>query len=281
MPTTAAQRLAFMRRVRELIKDATALSDDSVRDALRLLERARQDVATELSRRPPSSFGAQHLRDLRAAMDREVAEMVREYQRTLPDLLERAHELGIDMAQEPLAAAGRRLVGFVPRTTLAILKEYSADLVQNLGAEALRKINAVLAQAALGTVSAHDAIQRIAGELPGRSVFKTLEGRAEAIFRTEVGRAVSAAHQARMNQLAEELPGIRKEWVTAGDARVRPAHYEAAGQIVGAKARFSVGGYSAAFPRDPALPASQSVNCRCWSVPHLDDETLASGGLAA
>ena len=55
-----------------------------------------------------------------------------------------------------------------------------------------------------------------------------------------------------------------KVWVTQGDDRVRADHAEADGQTVPLSEPFKVGLTLLRYPRDPAGPASQTVNCRCW-----------------
>jgi hypothetical protein len=167
----------------------------------------------------------------------------------------------------------------IPRTTLEVLVDYSADLISNLGDEARRKINGILAQAALGTVGPFEAMQRIAGNLPEPSVFRTLGSRAEAIYRTETNRVFSIAAQARMNEMGERLPRMKKRWLAVLDARTRATHIAASGQVVAFDGFFSVGGQSCQFPRDPTLSAKESVNCRCHSVPVLDDEVMEDLGV--
>ena len=58
------------------------------------------------------------------------------------------------------------------------------------------------------------------------------------------------------------VPGVRKQWVTAGDERVRDAHQWLDGVIVPIDEKFYVDGDSAMAPggfADPAL----NCNCRC------------------
>lgn len=269
MPVPLGVRQAFQARVQAIIRDVNDLTEDAVRRALDLAEETRRRVLAQLADLPPEAFTARHLAALKEGLERSIAELVRRYQTDVAGLLERAHELGIDLAEDPLKAAAAAapgaaiaaVPGLVPRNLLEVLQGYSADLVTNLGAEARRRINGVISQAALGTVQPFDAMQQIAGALPDRSVFKTVAARAEAIYRTEVNRVFSVAAQARMNQMAERLPRLKKRWIAVLDARVRPTHSAAHGQVVPAEATFSVGGYQAQFPRDPVLPASESVNC--------------------
>lgn len=56
---------------------------------------------------------------------------------------------------------------------------------------------------------------------------------------------------------------IRKTFFAILDKRTRLTHVEADSQQVGIKDDFIIGGYKAKFPRDPNLPAEESINCRC------------------
>lgn len=278
---------AFQAKIDDILRTVDDLAEGAVRRAVDLAERTRREILATLADVGDQSFQARHLRQLRAAMDESIAELVRRYQADVGGLLERAHELGIDLAEEPLRAAAaaapgvnfQAAGGLVPRNLLEVLVDYSADLITNLGAEALRKTNAVLAQAALGTVGPFEAMQRIAGALPDGSVFTTVNARAEAIYRTEVNRVFSIANQARMNQMGERLPRMKKRWLAVLDSRVRPSHAAAHGQVVPFDGLFTVGGEKAQFPRDPVLSAKESVNCRCHSIPVIDDEVMADLGV--
>ncbi len=232
----------------------------------------------ELARIDPDRFLASHLASVRRGIDLSIARMVERYHAEVPEFLRQAWEAGQELNElEFQAATGEGTPGtggIAPLSleTLEVLQNYSADLITNLGGVARQRINAVISQAALGGISPFEAIQRIAGTIPDRSIFPTLEARAEAILRTEVNRVFSVAGQARLSQMAERFPGqLQKRWLTAGDARVRPAHAAAGGQVVGADEPFTVGGFKAMFPRDPALPASQSVMCRCHSIPVIPE----------
>lgn len=286
MPVPRTVQRAFEARIDAILRQVDDLAEDAVREALALAERTRRDVLARFADVGAESFTARHLRALRSAIDEAMAELVRRYQREVGGLLEQAHALGISLAEDAIVAGAtaapgvnfQTAGGLIPRTTLEVLIDYSADLITNLGNEARRRINGILAQSALGTVQPFEAMQQIAGNLPSGSVFRTLQGRAEAIYRTEINRAFSIAGQGRMNQMGERLPRMKKRWVAVLDTRTRPTHVAANGQIVPFDGFFTVGGQRAQFPRDPVLSAAESVNCRCHSVPVLDDEVMEDLG---
>lgn len=79
--------------------------------------------------------------------------------------------------------------------------------------------------------------------------------RAKTIARTEVGRLVSQATNDAYDQSAV-VTG--KEWLTAGDSKVRDEHVINNGVIVST---------NGAFPNGEHYPGESSVNCRCAIAP--------------
>ena len=94
--------------------------------------------------------------------------------------------------------------------------------------------------------------------------------RAERIARTETLTAVSIGQWAATKDVADEIPGMRKMWIAAGDARVRDSHAEMDGDVVAVNNKF---GNGLMFPRDPAGPPEEIINCRCTllMIPSEDD----------
>jgi len=82
-------------------------------------------------------------------------------------------------------------------------------------------------------------------------------GRAQAIARTEVGRASGYAKLEGYKQQGVRL----KEWVTARDNDVRDEHQALDGEVVAATEPFSNG----------AMFAPDGINCRCVLAPLMDE----------
>lgn len=79
--------------------------------------------------------------------------------------------------------------------------------------------------------------------------------RAKTIARTETGRIVSLATQ---EAYAQSTLVTGKEWLTAGDAKVRDEHRANDGVIVGV---------NEAFPNGEHFPGESTINCRCALAP--------------
>ena len=96
--------------------------------------------------------------------------------------------------------------------------------------------------------------------------------RAETITRTECGRVLEMASQARMTAAAEVVPGLQKQWRHGTVTRMpRAMHLAADGQIRDVDKPFNVGGEELMYPRDPAGSAGNTINCGCYSVPYHPD----------
>lgn len=110
-------------------------------------------------------------------------------------------------------------------------------------------------------------IDKISGSYSDRLLYR----RAEDIARTEVARAQIAGQREAMQQLLDgsKVRSVEYVWEDTGDGKTRPTHAEADGQRIKHGETFTVGGYQMLGPGDSSLgaPASETVNCRCWSRP--------------
>ena len=105
-----------------------------------------------------------------------------------------------------------------------------------------------------------------------------LRQRGETIARTETMKALSAGRHEAVAQLIEDPNNdVRAEdkkgkWDATGDAKTRPTHAAADGQVVAYGEPFIVGGFSLMFPLDSSMgaPASEIVNCRCYEEIIID-----------
>jgi F like protein len=87
-------------------------------------------------------------------------------------------------------------------------------------------------------------------------------GQAEALARTEVIAASNMGAQARVDMMGDAAPPYR-QWLATMDARTRPTHMAADGQVVARGQLFQVGASHLRVPGDPSGPAAEVVNCRC------------------
>lgn len=134
----------------------------------------------------------------------------------------------------------------------AALVAYVTDTTRDL-------VRAFVAAGLSDGLNPRDIARQLRAEWPGVSRM-----RSERIARTEALRAANVGQTAGYARARDELGlELEKVWVATSDGRTRDSHGAANGQRVPFDEPFEVGGFSAMEPLDPALPASESVHCRC------------------
>ena len=91
----------------------------------------------------------------------------------------------------------------------------------------------------------------------------------DSAIRTARTAVTNAQNAGRMDSyVAATKMGIEmeREWVSALDARTRPEHAEADGQVVGVDEPFTVGGEKLMFPGDRSGSGWNIYNCRCTQI---------------
>jgi hypothetical protein len=83
--------------------------------------------------------------------------------------------------------------------------------------------------------------------------------------RTDLNGLANGASIAGAQELGIDAPPF-KQWLSAGDERVRPTHIEADGQVVPLEQPFLVGDAELFYPGDPDGPDEEVINCRCTVI---------------
>jgi HK97 family phage portal protein len=94
------------------------------------------------------------------------------------------------------------------------------------------------------------------------------EYRVERLVRTELN---SAYNESTLQQMRISNVVQKKEWRTYLDNRTRDAHRNANGQTVQVNMPFTVDGENLDRPGDPKGSAANIINCRCTSLPVVND----------
>lgn len=111
-----------------------------------------------------------------------------------------------------------------------------------------------------------------------------LEGdlsKANRIVRTESKRIRETANLNSVKHAQDKGIIMNKTWNTVQDERVRSGHEGVDGTTIPVDEKFIVNGYEAERPLDRSLPASESINCRCYLTYEIEkvekptDENLA------
>jgi uncharacterized protein with gpF-like domain len=269
--------------MRKLAQGADQLDRQAVLRAWQLIEDIRTSVTSRLATTDPARFSAAFFREYLTELDRVMREFGQKYARELGAAQRKAIELGAESVDEALGAQlDRRMHLGLPTidpAMLEIAQGFTADLITGLTATIREQITRALRLGALGTRTPFETARAItkilgsadaleAGPLRGEAV-TGIAYRAEVITRTEIGRMQSLAAEARLTKAAQVVPNLHKRWVAHRDKRTRDSHRKLHGTTIPWNDSFTVGPTkSQAFgPRDPDLPAAESVNCRCILSP--------------
>ena len=256
----SAREKAFQKKVRELVKRANSLKDDEVKKIIRLLANARKEVAATIA---STEWQAYYLPQLKASIERAMQDFGSQYGVDLRDAQSSFWDYGIDSVDLPMRKIG--IIAAIPEidtTALAVMQGFSSDLVEGLTRDAIKKINTEISLGIMGGKSPYDVMKAVGRNLEDKSIFKSIRHRAETIVRTEAGRVLEAAGQARKEAVAKIVPGLQKQWFYGHSPKMpRLDHLRAAGQIRDVDKPFNVGGEELMYPRDPAGSARNTINC--------------------
>lgn len=258
----------YDKEVQKLIARAESMADDRVAVAIKQLDAARKKVAATVAE---TDWQLYYLPKMKAAIDKAMKEFAAAYSADLTKAQKEFWNFGQDMVDVPLTAAG--VVAVIPAidtTLLVAMQSYSKSLVNSLGADAASKIYNEMAMGLMGQKTPYEVMTAVGKNLNDKGIFSSIAARAETITRQECGRILEAASQARMDEAAKVVPGLKKQW-QHGTSRVpRMSHIAAVGQVRDVDKPFAVGGEALMYPRDPAGSPGNTINCSCYTVPYMD-----------
>ncbi len=183
--------------------------------------------------------------------------------------------IGVDLVDLPLAAGGIQLAGVlqdVDLRQLMAMRTFMIDRMKDVSLEVASKAKSQIGLTMMGAQTPGDAVGSIA------RIVKGGRSRALTVVRTEMGTAFSVATQERQQMASEFVPGLSKQWRRSGKVHSRIGHDLADGQIVAVDKPFVVNGVKLMFPRDPAGPIKERVNCGCVSLPHMESWEVRQPG---
>lgn len=267
-----AQRRAALK----VFRQQHTLEEVAAREQLRLLTEMKQHTVAAL--KGARGFRVFHLSEVLATIDAEIARGTAATQQLARGRMSQAYRLGNNLVDSALATVGARtsLVGTSPEILDAVLRVTNEQLT-GVWTELGSKLKTQVQLVTIGAVSPDEAVKAVAATIRDVKTFRSAQARAEAIVRTEVNRTFSLAAQSRLEQSDERLGGgLKKWWLATDDDRTRPSH-RAAGERYGPENAipvdqpFEVGGEKLMEPLDPAGSPENTINCRCRSVPSVED----------
>ena len=178
------------------------------------------------------------------------------------------------LASKYIAATDAELtVRAVSQRTTAWAKQWSKDLSELMQLESHTQVEKILTTAMDEGQSVAEVTQALMD-----SGIRNEYVRARKTALTETLRAHSVANQEAMMQSPAV---VEKEWRHSGAYRNEPRinHVAMQGQRVSKEAAYVLQGadggvYYPLYPRDPSLPAGESINCHCISQPIVSEEIL-------
>lgn len=134
-------------------------------------------------------------------------------------------------------------------------------------------ISRITAQAAQAGASIPDVTEQVS-QLFSVTATPLWPGRARTVARTETHRAYVGGRHDAFAVLVEMDPDGDwvHRWLSTDDARTRPTHDEADGQVQPWGHPFTVGGFQLHMPGDPEGPPQETINCRCVELLETADE---------
>lgn len=249
---------------RKGLKGRTRLINDTANEVRRLLEAADRQIAAILAA-APSDYQQWFLPQLQAEIRRVLTTAGGDAAAAVDLGQQAAWRAGSALVDNVTAAAGIRSV--LPQLDvqqLTAMRSFLTEKIKDVTLDAANAINAQLGLVTIGAQTPFDAVKKVSRILGGDT-----QRRATKIVHTELGRAYSTANQARMEQMAKLVPGLKKRWVKSGKLNPRHEHVVIHGQEQPIDKPFLLegGAVKMMYPHDPAAPARHTINCGCASVP--------------
>lgn len=249
---------------KKALQGRTRLINDTVAEVRRLLEEADRQIRMILAG-APSDYQQWFLTQLQAEIRRAVTALADDAAAAVDAGQIKAWRGGAALVDAVTAAAAvRAVMPALDAGQLTAMRAFLTEKIKGVTLEAANAINAQLGLAAIGAQTPFDAVKAISTLLN-----EDTRRRATTIVHTELARAFSTANQARMEQFATLVPGLKKRWVSSGKLHPRIEHQVIHGQEQPVDQPFLLEGGSVKmmYPHDPAAPARHTINCGCAAVP--------------
>ncbi len=242
----------------------------------RLLEQARREIAATVA---STEWSIRQQSRLLAEIDHQLAQFDEQARRALKAPIEAQFGEGQAAVDGQLAGQGLQVALFPQIAVGTLLAAAQSDLagrITNLTADAKAEIARALNVGLLGGKTPFETMADIGRSLDGGR-FKLVAARAELIVKEEFGRVYRKGAQLRLEQAAQRVAGLKKQWIHAGHPRVpRPTHLALHGVILNATERFDLVNMKTGeiehplHPKDPILSPENSIGCGCVARPYKE-----------
>jgi hypothetical protein len=248
--------------IKRIIREKDLAVKSGTQSMLALLEELQQQVLDELGRAALGSWDAYQLKQVSNSIESQIADFKTKVKAEADGLLKDSWGKGQALVDIPLAEVGIYTGWHLSTSVLDTLKDFAFHRIDNLSNDAWLRIRGELNLGILGGKTPQEVAAAIGQNLTDPSIFSSIADRAEVITKTEMGRVFSEATQLRMEQAAQNVDGLEKQWIHAGHPKkARPMHLAANGQHVPVNEPFNIGGVQMMFPRAPGAPLDEVINC--------------------
>ena len=248
--------------MKRIIREKDLMLKTGTQAMLDILKELQKQVMTELGQAALGSWNAYQLKQLLNSIEFQIANFTQKARAEASGLIKEAWGKGTSLIDDPLAVNGIYTGFAISTSVLDTLSDFVFHKIKNLSDDAWVKIRGELTLGMLGGKTPQEVAKAIGKNLTDPSIFSSIAQRAEVITKTEMGRAFSTAAQTRMEQAAQHVDGLEKQWLHAGHPKKpRTAHMAAHGQHVPVNEPFNIGGMKMMYPRDPAAPLEEVINC--------------------
>lgn len=283
--TDASIRSQYLLRLQELRAELAVLTAETLTELNGFFEQLGGELGALVSREYDQARAAQsvaaataEIQRLQGLSDERTRELWGSFETSFLAKLDEVQELGsrtIDglmdaLGEDALSGAGLTRANL---EEILLLKDLSADLIVDVLPDVISSVNTQIRLGVTGGIAPSQLITNIeqfipvSGSLAGASRGALL--RAERIVRTEIGRVYALAEQLRGEEYKKAGVEVVKVWNHSGQSvkdGARPGHVEMQGQERAIDEDFvnPTTGAELEYPRDPAAPAEEVVNCACY-----------------
>lgn len=282
MSMTDADRLkAFNKARAAYLKVRANLLSQTREDVIQLLNEALDEIKRLLATFP-TEYEQYKLPQLQKQIEQTLDVFINSSAEALSQGANKAWANGQALVTAPIEAAGIRITSELPAMDARMLMSISnwmTDRIQDVGKEAIAKINSQLGLAFVGAQTPGEAIGAITTILGEES-----RDRAISITRTSIGTAHAVAAQQRMEHASKYVPGLCKKWRRSGKIHSRENHDAIDGQVQPVDKPFALVGKKDGtpifmmHPHDPTAPVGEIINCGCLALPHMNHWKMLNPG---
>lgn len=263
MSDSSDRTAAFNAGLKTVSKLAASVQADTIAELEALLNKAKAEIQAKLAD-APSDFTQFHYTKISEEIASMEAALAAQSATLAGTGAEKIHAAGQQMVDTPFLLAGVVLDTKLPALDIGPLlsmKVFLTGKMKEVTTEMVGKINGELGLVLVGVKTPFQAAQAVA-DITNSSI-----KRGVTVVRTELGRVFSDASYKRMLQASAIIGGMEKQWRRSGKPNARPHHNAADGQIQPVDEPFIIAGHKLRYPRDPAAPASETINCGCTMMP--------------